>query len=280
MVTAETCKSQQVGFVLGQSLRRQDQNVGDRLGFARPSSEIAQRPCSPLCEHLGRHRDDGVKQAADLPDLVPDGTEKERKETLLQEPVPFEDDVLGLQERFVACQGSVMRLADDGPRFFPALGKVLRHRARRLVAADEPVSIVVELFPAPPPDDANGQVRSQADADGRGQALRPPGHRSERRRRSVHRSDQVARRLAAREESEGVGCAGAVALIRRRPWVRNWRAGKAPGFGWVAPASDRPARWRSPPKCRLESSAHAGTICTRWPGCTARFSEAECAFAV
>ena len=59
--------------------------------------------------------------------------------------MPFEDDVLGLQERFVACQGSVMRLADDGPRFFPALGKVLRHRARRLVAADDPVSIVVEL---------------------------------------------------------------------------------------------------------------------------------------
>ena len=170
----------QVERVLGQSLSRRGEHVGDGFGLAGLGGQVTQRPCPALGEHLSRHLDDGVEQAADLPGLVPDRAEREREEALLEVPVPVQEDVLSLQERLVACQGGVVRLANDRPRFRPARGEVLPHRARMLVAADDPVRVVVELHETRPPDDADGQVRGQADADGRAQTLWPLRHRAQR----------------------------------------------------------------------------------------------------
>ena len=73
--------------------------------------------------------------------------------------------------------------ADDVPDFLETVATALAQCAGMPFGAERPaVGIVVELDQARPPDDANGQVRGQADADGRAQALWPPLNRSQRGR--------------------------------------------------------------------------------------------------
>jgi hypothetical protein len=94
--------------------------------------------------------------------------------------MPFKKDLLAFEERCVARQGRVVRFANHWPRFLPAFSKVLSHRARMFAAANDTIGVVVELDKSRAPDDADGQIRGQADADRRAQALRPPDRRSQR----------------------------------------------------------------------------------------------------
>ena len=59
-----------------------------------------------------------------------------------------------------------------------------------LAAADRPVAVVVDLDVLRSPNDADGEVGGEAQADGRAQALRPRLDGAERRPRPVHRPDQ------------------------------------------------------------------------------------------
>jgi hypothetical protein len=68
-----------------------------------------------------------------------------------------------------------------------------------LVAAQDPVAVVVNLGVVRAPDDIDREIRGQAQADGGAQALRPGIDRAERRVRPVQRSDE-RRHLAATGE--------------------------------------------------------------------------------
>jgi hypothetical protein len=190
----------QVEVVLDEGQSGQGEGFADGLRLARAGGKVTQSPCPPLAEHLGRHLDNGVEQPADPTRLVPDRAERQCEEALLQVPVPIEENVLGFQEGRVTLQGRVVRLADDRPRLLPALGEVLPHRPGVLAAANDPIAVVVNLDEARPPDDADGQVRGEADVDCRAQALRPRLDRAERRPRPVHRPDQAAHLAAPGEE--------------------------------------------------------------------------------
>jgi hypothetical protein len=85
----------------------------------------------------------------------------------------IQEDVLVLQEGGITRKRGGMRRADHRPGLNPALLKVLAHRLGVLVAANHPITVVVYLDQPWPPDDADGQVRGQADVDRRAQALRP-----------------------------------------------------------------------------------------------------------
>ena len=181
----------QIEVVFGEGLSGQGEGVLDGLRLARAGGEVTQRPYPPLAEHLGRHLDDGVEQPADPPGLVPNGAEREREEGFLQVPVPFEENVLGFEEGRVTRQGRVVRPADDRPRLLEALREVPPQQPGVLASANDSVAVVVDLDEARPPDDADGEVRCEANIDGRAQTLRPRLDGAERRPRPVHRPDQV-----------------------------------------------------------------------------------------
>jgi hypothetical protein len=66
--------------------------------------------------------------------------------------------------------------------------------------ADRPITIIVDLDVVGSPRQRDGEVRSDAEADRRAQALRPGADRAERGLRPVHRSDKLAHLSAAQQK--------------------------------------------------------------------------------
>jgi|tagenome__1003787_1003787.scaffolds.fasta_scaffold20795097_2 hypothetical protein len=89
----------QIEVVLGQDLGSHGEHFLDGPGLSRAVGEIAQGARTPFAQQFARHFRHGVEQPADAAGLVPDRTEREGEECLLQIAVAVEEHPLVLKIR-------------------------------------------------------------------------------------------------------------------------------------------------------------------------------------
>src|SRR5258708_29226675 len=107
------------------------------------------------------------------PRVVADGAKREREECLLKISVAIEKHPLVLQKGCFPRECAGKRFPDYRPGRSPALGEILSHGPRMLLAADRPVAVVIDLHMLWPPGKGDRKVGGEAETDRRPQALGP-----------------------------------------------------------------------------------------------------------
>jgi hypothetical protein len=190
----------QVELELRQGLDQLAAQAGAAVGAAQLRGQVAQRARTPFAQHGRRGFRHRVEQAADIPALLADRAERKGEEGLFQVAVPGQEHALVFQERGPPLARRLERRAERGPGRGPALGVIHAERGRVLFAAQDAVAVVVDLDVLRSPDDIDGEVGRQAQADGRAQALRPGGNRAQRRVGPVAAEDLRGHLAAAGQE--------------------------------------------------------------------------------
>src|SRR5205807_3423125 len=157
-------------------------------GFTCVCAQIAQRPCAPLGEHLGRRLGDRMKQAADPAGFVTDWAEGEREERLLEISVAVEEHSLIFEIGGLPRERALKRSSDGRPSGGPAFAEVLSHRVGMFSTTNGPIAVVIDLDVLRTPRQGDGKVGGYAQTDCRAQALPPRLNRPERCVTPVHRA--------------------------------------------------------------------------------------------